>query len=188
MNWKMAENSLFAVLLRSPWWISFVLAAAMSLVARALMPDHLAAVATVAGLPFVVVGLLAVRKQWRLPSANLIDKTLSEASALSWKDFSDRLEAGWRKEGFSVERLQDGAADFRLRKEGQTTLVAARRWKAGNHGVESLRALSQARTHEDARHASYIALALLPQPSVVFAKQHGVDLPDAVRLTRWLAG
>ncbi|MEN9329226.1 MAG: hypothetical protein RLZZ484_414, partial [Pseudomonadota bacterium] len=38
MKWKMSDRSLFAVLLRSPWWVSFVLAAALALAASALLP------------------------------------------------------------------------------------------------------------------------------------------------------
>ncbi len=38
MQFKMKENSLFAVLLRSPWWISFLVAAAIGLVATLAMP------------------------------------------------------------------------------------------------------------------------------------------------------
>ena len=33
----MSENSLFALLLRSPWWISFVLVACVALISKALV-------------------------------------------------------------------------------------------------------------------------------------------------------
>ena len=39
----MAKNSLFAVLLRSPWWISFAVAAALFAIARLFMPELYAA-------------------------------------------------------------------------------------------------------------------------------------------------
>ena len=35
---KMAENSLFAILLRSPWWISLAIVAVISLLSVALLP------------------------------------------------------------------------------------------------------------------------------------------------------
>jgi restriction system protein len=41
MRFKMSERSLFAVLLRSPWWVSFLAALAVVLVARVVLPDHL---------------------------------------------------------------------------------------------------------------------------------------------------
>jgi len=36
---KLPRNSLFAMLLRSPWWISFAVAGVLSLVAMALLPE-----------------------------------------------------------------------------------------------------------------------------------------------------
>ena len=38
MKLKMSENSLFAILLRSPWWISMVLVAVFALASGALLP------------------------------------------------------------------------------------------------------------------------------------------------------
>jgi hypothetical protein len=44
VKFKMSEKSLFAVLLRSPWWISFLLVAVIALVAGALLPAEYAGV------------------------------------------------------------------------------------------------------------------------------------------------
>jgi restriction system protein len=38
VKFKMAEKSLFALLLRSPWWISFVVVGLIVLAAGALLP------------------------------------------------------------------------------------------------------------------------------------------------------
>jgi restriction system protein len=40
MKWEMAENSLFAILLRSAWWISAGIAALMIVAALALLPGN----------------------------------------------------------------------------------------------------------------------------------------------------
>jgi restriction system protein len=37
MKWKMSDRSMFAVLLRSPWWVSFIVVAAISLASSALL-------------------------------------------------------------------------------------------------------------------------------------------------------
>ena len=44
MKFKMSPNSLFAVLLRSPWWVSFALMGLFSLAAVALLPRDYARV------------------------------------------------------------------------------------------------------------------------------------------------
>ena len=41
MKFKMAENSLFAILLRSRWWVSFTVGAGWALLAAALVPQPL---------------------------------------------------------------------------------------------------------------------------------------------------
>ncbi|MDO8420135.1 MAG: restriction endonuclease, partial [Rubrivivax sp.] len=40
MKFQMAKNSLFATLLRSPWWISAVIALVLGLLGAALLPDR----------------------------------------------------------------------------------------------------------------------------------------------------
>ena len=52
MKFKMAPNSVFAILLRKPWWISFVLASVFVLVAFALLPDDLQVVGSLGAIPF----------------------------------------------------------------------------------------------------------------------------------------
>lgn len=47
----MAEKSLFAMLLRSPWWISFVVVGIIVLAARALLPAEYFVVGALAGFP-----------------------------------------------------------------------------------------------------------------------------------------
>ena len=59
----MSENSLLAVLLRSPWWISFVVVGLITLAAGALLPKEYFVVGALAGFPAAagaVVGVAAV--------------------------------------------------------------------------------------------------------------------------------
>jgi hypothetical protein len=56
------SQSLFAVLLRSPWWISMVIALGVAAVAFALFPQPYRGLGAMGGLPFVVIGSIAL---WR---------------------------------------------------------------------------------------------------------------------------
>ncbi len=38
MKWDLHENSLFAVLLRSPWWVSLLIAIALAAALRIFLP------------------------------------------------------------------------------------------------------------------------------------------------------
>ena len=67
MKFKMAPNSGFAILLRSPWWVSFAIAAAIVLVCGALLPRDIAPFAAMGALPIAVIGCIAAWRQWRAP-------------------------------------------------------------------------------------------------------------------------
>jgi restriction system protein len=178
MKFKMAPNSLFAILLRNPWWISFLLAAVISAICAALLPKELVVFGVLGTTPFLVTGFVALKRQWNAPSKAAREAEIARQAGLSWKDFSNELESRWKKQGFVVERLNErvskGAADFRLEKSGQTTLVAAKRYKAAAHGIEPLQALVALQKEHGADHAAYICLGDLSEQALAFAKNHGL--------------
>lgn len=126
MKFKMAPNSLFAILLRNPWWISFLLAAVISMLCAALLPKELVVFGVLGTIPFLVTGFVALKRQWNAPSTAALKAEAARLAGLSWRDFSNELEAKWVRQGFTVERLNErvskGAADFRLEKSMQVTL------------------------------------------------------------------
>jgi restriction system protein len=176
MKFKMAENSIFAHLLRSPWWISFLIAAAFCLLMFALLPKHLVSYGVIGAFPFVVIGFIALKRQWGKPSAAAQEAELTRLYTLSWRDFSAELEAKFVKQGYTVERLKAGVADFKLQKSGKVTLVAAKRYKAATHGLEALQALVAQQEAQGADKAMYVCLGGLTEQAGKFAKEKGVVL------------
>jgi restriction system protein len=180
MKFHMAPNSLFAVLLRNPWWISFLLAAVISMVCAALLPKELVVFGVLGTLPFLVTGCVALKRQWNAPSSAAIEAERARLGGLAWRDFSAELEAKFAKQGYEVERVAggktDGAADFRLTKNGQTTLVAAKRYKAATHGVDALEALVAQREALGADKAIYVCLGALSEQAQKYAKDNQVTV------------
>jgi restriction system protein len=186
MKFKMAPNSLFAVLLRNPWWISFLIAGAISAICAALLPKDLVLLGAMGTLPFLVTGSVALKRQWNEPSAAQTRAEFARVSSLSWRDFSAELVTKFEKQGFLVERLTEavakkqgtgeGGADFRLSKQGQSTVVAAKRYKAATHGVEALQALVAQKDALGADRAIYVCLGRLSEQAEKFAKDQGVQL------------
>ena len=86
MQFKMSDNSLFAMLLRSPWWLSFVIALVLGLGGRALLPEGYVFIAPALAFPFVIAGFVALRKQWDLPSEARIEETVDAVAAMSATD------------------------------------------------------------------------------------------------------
>lgn len=190
MKLKMAEKSLFAILLRSPWWMSFALAVAVGLAARALLPAQYANIGMMGGFPFAVIGCIALWRQARSPSTAKIEQTLARVAAMNWRDFNAALQAAYQRQGFAVSGVSgsaSNAADFQLRKDGASTLVCARRWKAANPGVEVLRELVALRQSQDVRHCSYISLAPLGPAAAKFAREQNIQVPTLTDLVQMLA-
>ena len=63
MKFKMPRNSIFAVLLRSPWWISAAIAALLSVGGFAALPLEYAAMGVFAAIPFAAV--IAIMAAWK---------------------------------------------------------------------------------------------------------------------------
>ena len=189
----MAKNSLFAVLLRSPWWVSLSIAAVTGLAAMILLPESLRAVGVFSGFPFVVLATMAAWKQWHVPSAARVEQTRQAVATMSWPAFSALLEDAFKRDGYSVQRGTHDAVDFVLERQGRRMVVSARRWKSARTGLETLRALQSARDTAEAPDALCIGLGTLTDTARAFAAEHRVvvwQLPEialALRGARLMA-
>jgi restriction system protein len=189
VKFKMSENSLFALLLRSPWWISFVLVAAVALASRALLPAEYVVFGALGAFPIFVVGCIAAWRQLRAPSAAKVQQKLESVQAMPWNAFSQALTHAWVGQGFDVNVASKGAVDLRLVKDGQTILVSAKRWKAATHGIEPLRELYNAVQSQGAQGAIYVAgQGSVSESAALFARDHGITLLQGPALAALLLG
>ena len=184
----MAKNSLFAILLRSPWWISLGVAFALGLLSWALLPDRLRAVGALSALPFAVIAAFAARRQWHLPSAARVAEVHQALATMAWQAFAALLEQSFRRDGYTVHAGTDAAVDFELERGGRRTLVCARRWKSARVGVEALRALQAAREASAAPDALYIGLGSLTDAARGFATENRIAVWQAAELAHALRG
>jgi restriction system protein len=184
MKLKLHQNSLFAVLMRSPWWLSGLLAAGIFGATRLFMPLELA---VFAASPFVMIAAYVAWKQLRAPSPVRIAETLERLTAMSREGFTAALEAGWRREGYEVSRAGAAPFDLELRREGRVSLVVCRRWKAERTGVEPLRELHEAGGKREVQELIYVAAGDITAQAQAFAAEKKVRLLYGAELAR-LAG
>jgi restriction system protein len=180
---EMNKNSLFAILLRSPWWISFALAGGIFAGLRLLVPPLYAAFFA---LPFLVIGCYAAWQQLRAPSAASVGKRLEAIRAMGWNDFAAAVENAFRREGYEVTKFAGEDADLELAKGGRISLVACKRWKATQTGIEPLRQLMQARRKRDAHECIHVTAGEISDNARAFAAQYNIRLLHGVELTRLL--
>ena len=186
MNFKMPRNSLFAVLLRAPWWVSLAIAAGLSLVLAALLPAEYRVAGALSTFPFLVIGALAAWRQAQRPSAAEVARTQERVAAMAWPAFAALLEEAFRRDGFEVRPGVASPVDFELARSGRRMLVSARRWKSAQTGVEPLRALQAARRAADTSDALLICMGGLTDTARPYATEHSIQVWQAAELAQAL--
>jgi len=181
MKLRMAENSLFAILLRSPWWASFAVALAAFAALRLIVP---ALYASFFAFPFQVIGCIALWKQLRAPSARSIERGLAAIAAMPWDEFASALERHFAGQGYAVTRLRGDDVDFELARSGGTVLVAAKRWKAARVGVEPLRQLKEAARRRDGADCIYVAAGEVSEPARDFTLRNRISILQGAALAQ----
>ena len=170
---KMAQNSLFAILLRSPWWASFAVAGAVFAPLRMAVPDLYAAFFA---LPFLGIGLYASWVALRAPSAASVDRALKAVGAMGWEEFRGTVEEAYRRKGYTVSRSTGEGADLELAKAGRTALVACKRWRVARTGVEPLRQLHDLGLKRDAQDCVYLCSGELTEQARAFAAEKKIHV------------
>ena len=180
MKLTLPENSLFAILLRARWWVSLLVALGAFAVVRLFLNEGYA---FFAALPFLVIAVAALWRQFRVPSGARLDSAIDALRAMTWEEFARALEQGYRREGYSVKRVE-GAADFELEKAGRLSLVAAKRWKASSTGVEPLKELVAAAKAREAVECVYVLAGEMTQNAVGFAKKTKINWVRGANLVK----
>jgi len=181
----MAENSLFAILMRSPWWISFAIAAGVVVLAAVALPPAWLFYGAFAALPFIVVGGIAAYRQFRIPSAAKVERTLDAVRAMTWSDFSASVESALRAEGYEVLRVDRGEVDFEATRSGRKTLVGCKRFKVARIGIRPLSDLHAACVAREADDAIYVAAGDFTDQARTFAQAHRIRLVQQADLVAW---
>ncbi len=194
MKFRMSEKSLFAILLRSPWWVSIAVAACIALVARMALPEQFMYGGMLAAIPFLGIGIVAAWRQLRSPNAARVAAAIDAVGSMSWREFSSALENAFRRDGYETRRLNGSAADFEMTRAGRSSLVSCKRWKAASTGVEPLRDLDAAMNARKADDGIYVAVGGVTENARRFAAEkrlrvlEGVELANligVVRRARW---
>lgn len=188
MQLKMSEKSLFAILLRSPWWISFVLAVAVGAACYSLFPQKYNVVGALSGLPFAGIGVLALWRQMRAPNPAKIEATLESLAQMSGRDFTTAIDAAYRNAGFAVTPFNQNGADLKIEKDSRTSLVCCKRWKAAAHGADALRELATAMDAADANLGIYVALNPLSAAAQQFAAKNSIRVLQGTELALLMSG
>jgi restriction system protein len=149
----MAQDTLFHILRRQPWWISVLVAFVLFWIAHAIFPP----IAPFIAVPFVVLAVYIAIVQWRRGAPVDVSGRLAELRAMSWEDFSAAVADAYRKKGYAVSPSKGAGYDFKLEKGGEVILLQCRRWKVNQVGAAPVRELAVAVDRHDARRGICLA-------------------------------
>lgn len=177
----MAKQNLFNILKDSPWWMSAVIAVAVFMGTRMLLPDFGAAFAA---LPFGVIAVYAGWRQWNVPSAAKMANALDKLRAMSWEEFSALMAEAFRRDGYDVATLSLAGADFELRKGGRVAVASCRRWKAAQGGTGPLKELLGAMKKAGANDCVFVTAGELSPNARDFALDCAIQVLGNAELVR----
>lgn len=175
-KFEMAPNSLFAILLRSSWWVSLLIAAGVVVLSALALPPKYFIFGAIGGLPFIVIGAIVLWRQLQRPSDARVAATLASVAGLSWAEFSARLGAALEGDGYSVRTAALRGADLEMSKAGRRSLLAGRRWKAARTGIEPLRELVALRESQEVDEVWFVATGEISTQALEFAADKRVQL------------
>ncbi len=141
----MAQETLFRILMRQPWWVTILVAVVLFAIVHAIFPP----VAPFIALPFTGLGIYIAFRQWTGTSPVAADERLSSLRAMSWETFSTLVVEAYKRRGYGVSAAERPGYDFTLTKGGRITLLHCRRWRVNQVGVGPVRDLARAVQREE---------------------------------------
>ena len=186
MQFKMHERSLFASLLRLPWWVSLALGVVIALLSRLTMKGDFLIFGVTMSLPFIVIAAIGLRRELKAPSAARVEAVLTAVQAMSWREFSAAVEAAFVRDGFVVKPASLPAADFEIAHGVSVALVSCKRWKAANQGIAPLQELAALCAARGAGEAIYISAAALTGKAQAYATEQRMRVINGAGLAQFL--
>ena len=181
---KLPEKSIFGILIRSPCWKSFLVAA--GIVAVGWYFERLRLMAVMLSVPFVIVGFISLWRRRNLPSASQVEKIVDQAMLMPRQDFYKLLEEAFQRRNFEITRHKSGIVDYELKQGSRIVLVACSRWKAASHGQEPLKELVAVQEKKEAQEAWYVCLNPLTDAAEEYAKRSKIKLVRSEELAQLL--
>lgn len=178
------KDSLFAILVRAPWWISVAVGAALFAAMRLFLPD-IAAVA--AALPFLGIACYAGWRQLRTPGATNVEETLGKLRGMPWENFSALMSEALRRDGYAVTEVFKGAVDLQLDRKGRISIVSCKRWKVAQTGIGPLRELWDEKAAREAQECIYVSAGGFTANARAFAADKSIRLLHEAPLAELIA-
>lgn len=187
MKWQMSENSLFALLLRAPWYVSLGLALASIGLSFALLPGQYVVFGLAASLPFIGIASIVLWKLAQKPRASVVEAVDGRTRKMNAKEFGAELTRLFHQAGHTVEPGKKPPVDLIVTKGWRVSLVNYKKWKAAHLGIEQLRSLYELKDEHEASNVKVVTLGQVSAQAGKYAEQHNIEIVGAERLAEMMS-
>lgn len=188
MAFKMAKNSLFAVLLRSPWWYSVLIGLVLIAISSVIAGGQYVALGVFSALPFFGIAGFNGYKQSQLPSQKRIQDVDQQARKMSSGQIAAKIAESYVEARYDSVVVKGHAADLELTRGNRTILLSSKRFKVANTGIEPLKQLVAAGENSEATGYLYVALGEISATARDYAKRNNIELIEADSLAAFFDG
>jgi restriction system protein len=188
MAFKMAKGSLFAKLMRSPWWYSVIIGL-LFIAASLLIAGGQYVILGIAGsLPFFGIAGHAGYKQSQQPSHKRVLEVAQQVQKMRAGQIAEKIADSYIENGYESNVFKGNAADLELTRGYRKILLCSKRFKVGNTGIEPLKQLVAAGEPAEATGYLYVALGEISATAREYARQNNIELIQAIRLATLFDG
>lgn len=188
MAFKVNKNSLFAVLLRSPWWYSVLIGLAVIGISLVLFSGQYLLLGIFGALPFFGIGGFAGYKQSKQPRQKRVVEVAEQARAMPAKAIAEKIASTYVQARYDSNVFKGDAAELELTRGQHKLLLSSKRFKVGNTGIAPLKQLVAAGEKVEATGYLYVALGDISDAARDYAKDNDIELIRAIRLAEYFDG
>ncbi len=188
MAFKMSKSSLFAILLRSPWWYSVLFGFAVIGISLLIAGGQFVILGIFGSMPFFGIAGFAAYKESLKPSQARMLEVVEQARKMPAIQIAHKIAETYVQERFDSTAFKGNAAELELERGNRKYLLSTKRFKAANTGVEPLKQLVAAGEKAEATGYLYLALGEISDAAREFASQNDIELIQADRLTEFFDG
>lgn len=185
---KMAKSSLFALLLRSPWWYSVLLGLAVIGISLLIAGGQYVILGIFGSLPFFGIAGFAGHKQSLKPSQARMLEVVGQARKMPAIQIAHKIAESYVQERFDSTVFKGNAAELELERGNRKYLLSTKRFKAANTGIEPLKQLVAVGENNEVTGFLYLALGEISDAARDYADKNNIELIQADRLTAFFDG
>ena len=188
MEFKMAKGSLFAVLLRSPWWYSVLIAFFAIAVSVVLAEGRYLLLGVTAALPFLGIAGYSAYNEFQRPGKKRVLEVEQQARKMPAAELAKMIADNYEKINFDVIAFKGDAAEFELERGKYKYLVSCKRFKAAKTGIEPLKKLIAAGEKHKITGYLYVTLGEVSANALVYAQNNNIEFVYGEALADYFNG